>query len=103
EFQIRRGGAPTNRRNKKAKTVRFNILLATALFCSGCAGYRLGQVSDKTAGARSVQVNPFTTKLLEPRVSDAVTASLRKQLQRDGTYRLDTKKDGEIILSGTII
>jgi hypothetical protein len=83
--------------------VRFEVLLTIALFCNGCAGYRLGPVSGQAAGARSVQVNPFTTKLLEPRVSDAVTASLRKQLQRDGTYRLNTKKDGEIILSGTII
>jgi hypothetical protein len=78
-------------------------LAIAALFGSGCAGYRLGPVSGQVAGARSVQVNPFTSKVLEPRVGDAVTASLRKQFQQDGTYRLNTKQEGDIILSGSIV
>jgi hypothetical protein len=47
-----------------------------------------------------VQVDPF---VFEPRVGDAVTSSLRKQLQQEGTYRLDTRKEGDIIVSGTIV
>jgi hypothetical protein len=68
----------------------------------GCA-YRLGPVSGETAGAKSVQVNAFTSKVLEPRVGDAVTTSLRKQLQQEGTFRLNTKQAGDIIVSGTIL
>jgi hypothetical protein len=34
-----------------------------------------------------VQINPFANKTLEPRLGDEVTAQLRKQLQRDGTFR----------------
>src|SRR5262249_39589824 len=31
------------------------------------------------------------------------TSSLRKRLQQDGTYRLDTKNEGDIIVNGTIV
>ncbi len=50
-----------------------------------------------------MQVNPFTNQTLEPRLGDAVTAQLRKQLQRDGTYRLASHDDGDILVSGAII
>src|SRR5688572_25992365 len=69
----------------------------------GCAGYRVGPVSGQEAGARSVQVNPFSSKVFEPRVGDAVTASLRKQLQQEGTFRLNTKQEADIIVSGAIV
>jgi hypothetical protein len=69
---------------------------------SGCAGYRLGPVNGLAAGAKSVQVNPFNNQTLEARLGDAATAQLRKQLQRDGTYRLATHDDGDIVVSGVI-
>lgn len=50
-----------------------------------------------------MQINPFINKTLEPRLSDYVAISLRKNLQQDGTYRLDTHDDGDIILSGVIL
>ncbi len=40
---------------------------------------------------------------MEPRLTDAVTQQLRKQLQRDGTYRLASRDDGDIIVSGAIV
>jgi len=76
---------------------------AVALGGSGCAGYRVGPVNGMAAGSRSVQVNPFTNKTLEPRLTDAVTQQLRKQLQLDGTYRLASHNDGDIIVSGSIV
>ena len=87
----------------KAPVVRTILWLAGIGLITGCAGYRLGPVSGEAAGARSVQVNPFGSKVIEPRVGDAVTSSLRKQLQQEGTYRLDTRKEGDIIVSGTIV
>jgi len=73
-----------------------------ALGGNGCAGYRLGPVNGLAAGAKSVQIVPFSNQTLEPRLTDAVTAQLHKQVQRDGTYRLATHDDGDIVVSGTI-
>jgi hypothetical protein len=73
-----------------------------ALGASGCAGYKLGPVNGLTAREKSVQVNPFDNQTLEPRLGDAVTSQLRKELQRDGTYQLATRNDGDIIVAGTI-
>src|SRR6266446_7395191 len=73
------------------------------LALAGCAGYQLGPTNGLRAGARTIQINPFSNQASEPRLSEAVTASLRKNLQQDGTYRLGTRDDGDIILSGTIL
>ncbi len=69
---------------------------------AGCA-YRLGPTNGERAGARSVQVNPFQNKTIEPRLVEAVTFALRKQLQQDGTYHLNTAQAGDIIVTGTIV
>jgi len=74
-----------------------------ALAGGGCAGYQLGPVNALAAREKSVQVNPFTNKTLEPRLGDEVTGQLRKQLQRDGTYQLASHNDGDIVLSGSVV
>lgn len=73
------------------------------LLLSGCAGYRLGPTNGVRAGERSIQINPFLNKTIEPRLSEAVAISLRKNLQRDGTYRLNTHNEGDIIVTGAIV
>jgi len=75
--------------------------LAAALL-AGCAGYRLGPVNGQPAGSRSLQINPIANQTLEPRLAEALTAALRKHLQRDATYRLATHNDGDIIVTGVI-
>jgi Lipopolysaccharide-assembly len=32
-----------------------------------------------------------------------VTTEIRKEIQRDGTYRLDTANTGDVVLTGTIV
>jgi hypothetical protein len=79
--------------------------LASALLCfaiCGCAGYRLGPVNGQPAGEKSLQIAPFDNRTLEPRLGDAVTAQLRKELQRDGTYQLATHDNGDIIVTGSL-
>jgi hypothetical protein len=76
---------------------------ALALLLSGCAGYRLGPSNGQRAGARTIQIVPFTNRTLEPRLSDAVTAALRREIQREGTYKLATKMPGEMVVSGEIL
>ena len=73
-----------------------------AVAISGCAGYRLGPTSGQAAGEKTVQVTPFTNRTPEPRLGDAVTASLRKQLQRDGTHQLATREPGDIVVTGAL-
>ena len=82
---------------------RWLLIVLVALGGSGCAGYKLGPVNGQVAGAKSVQVNPFSNQTLEPRLGDEVTVQLRKQLQKDGTYQLASHNDGDIVVSGSVI
>jgi hypothetical protein len=54
------------------------------------------------AREKSVQIAPFANQTLEPRLTDAVTSQLRKQLQRDGTYELATRDNGDVLVTGVI-
>ena len=78
----------------------FFIALIPCLF--GCAGYHLGPTNGYAAGDKSIQIMPFVNQTLEPRLTDAVTAQLRKQVQHDGTFRLATHDDGDIVVTGII-
>ncbi len=73
-----------------------------ALCVTGCAGYHLGPTNGLAAGEKSVQINPFINQTLQPRLTDAVTSQMRKELQRDGTYQLASNGDADIVLSGTL-
>ena len=83
----------------------FRWVLLVGVCCSlvGCAGYSLGPVNGQAAGATSVQIRRFINETLEPRLTDAVTSQLRKQIQRDATFRLATHDDGDVVVSGSII
>ncbi len=83
--------------------VRWLAVALVAFVTSGCASYKLGPVNGLTAREKSVQVNPFINNTVEPRLTDAVTQQLRKQLQLDGTYQLASHDDGNIVVSGVII
>jgi hypothetical protein len=76
-------------------------LLVLAL--SGCAGYQLGPTNGVAARDKSVQVMPFANHTMEPRLGEAVTAQLRKELQHDGTYQLASHDDGDIVVSGVVV
>jgi hypothetical protein len=79
------------------------LAAAVALALAGCAGYRLGPTNGLRASERTIQVNPFANQTMEPRLSEAVTHSLRKHLSQDGTYRLDTRDQGDIVVTGAIV
>lgn len=78
------------------RTILAGIFL---LALCGCAGYRLGASNGEVAGARSVQIVPAINRTLEPRLGDAVTAALRKEIQRDGTFRLVTSGGADIVVT----
>ncbi len=81
---------------------RFVCTGFVALTLTGCAGYHLGPSNGQLAGAHSIQINPFANKTLEPRLNDYVMNSLRKTLQQDGTYQLNTHDEGDVIVTGVI-
>jgi len=94
----------TGNQRTSALSIRARLAgLFLAILCfSGCAGYKLGPTNGVTAGDKSVQITPFANKTLEPRLGDAVTTQMRKELQRDGTFKLASHDDGDIIVSGVI-
>jgi len=87
--------------HKRLRAQLVASLLAVSVL-GGCA-YSLGPTNGQIAGGKSIQINPLANQALEPRLSEAVTTSIRKNVQRDGTFRLDTKNDGDIVLNGTIL
>ena len=54
-------------------------------------------------GSKTIQVQPFANRTAEPRLTDALAAALRKQIQRDTACRLVTKGDADIVVTGEII
>ena len=79
------------------------LIVGLALAMNGCAGYKLGPTNGQVAGGRTVQVNPFLNQTMEPQLGDEVTNQVRKQIQRNGTFKLDTSDDGDIIVTGVLI
>ena len=75
--------------------------LAVVVCLAGC-GYRLGPTNSVIAGDKSVQITPFSNQTLEPRLGDAVTTALRRQLQTDGTYHVATHGHPDIVVSGVL-
>ena len=81
---------------------RVFLAAAVAILLTGCAGYKVGPSNGMEAGSRSIEFAPPVNKTLEPRVSEALAQALRKQVQRDGTYRLETRGSGDVIVTSTL-
>lgn len=72
------------------------------LLLAGCAGYTLGPTNGLAAGDKKIQITPFLNRTFEPRLGDAVTTALRKQIQTDGTYHLATQGDADVVVTGVL-
>ena len=79
-----------------------SLMLCLTALLAGCAGYQLGPTGGQSAGGRSVEFVPFVNRTTEARLSDAVTTAMRKELQRDGTLRLATRGDADLVVTGTL-
>lgn len=84
------------------KRFGLSLLALMAFTLAGCAGYQLGPTNGTRAGERSIEVKFFANKTGEPRLVETVNNALRKRLQQDGTYKLNTHGDGDIIVTGTL-
>jgi hypothetical protein len=81
---------------------RLLYLCGVAFLLTGCLGYQVGPSNGMEAGSRSIEIAPPINSTLEPRVSEEVSHALRKQVQRDGTYKLNTKGEGDVIVKTTV-
>lgn len=79
------------------------LALMVLTLAGGCAGYRLGPTNGLRAGDKSIQINPVVNTTLEPRLGEEVSHAIRKKIQRDGTYRLDTAGGGDVIVNIELI
>src|SRR3954471_15307902 len=78
------------------------LAVAAASLLTGCAGYKLGPTNGLEASSRTIQINPPVNQTLEPRLSVELNQQLRRLIQRDGTYKLETRGDGDVIVTTTI-
>lgn len=78
-------------------------LIITVLIFTGCQGYKLGPTNGLVQGERSISVRNFENRSAEPGIVDELMTSLRREIQIDGTFKLNTKGRGNLILSGTIL
>jgi hypothetical protein len=79
------------------------LLLLLTVFLTGCMGYKLGPTNGLPAGSRTIEVKSFINKTREPRISEYLASSLRKQFQQDGSFQLETSGRGDILVTGVIL
>jgi hypothetical protein len=77
-------------------------LAAVLATLTGCAGYRVGSTAAFPAGQHSIQIGLIQNQTLEPRLIESLNNALRKRFQQDGTYRLDTRGESDVVLTGVI-
>lgn len=77
-------------------------LAASVFACAGCAGYKLGTTTSFPAGQHSIQIGLIKNQTNEPRLIEALNNALRKRFQQDGSYKLDTRGESDVILTGVI-
>jgi hypothetical protein len=81
---------------------RVAIILA-GLGCAlaaGCMGYRVGPVLK--ADYRSVAVPMFKNKTYKPQLEAQITNGIIKRLQADGTLRVDSEANADVVVTGEI-
>ena len=69
---------------------------------TGCVGYQAGPTNGVIAGARTVRVSFFRNETLEPRLVVAVNRALKRNLQQDGTFELETHGNADLLVTGEL-
>ncbi len=75
--------------------------LVLSLLTAGCAGYHVGPVTQHNF--KSVAVPMFRNRTLHPQLEAQITNAIIKGLHEDGSLRIVSEPDAEVVLDGTII
>jgi hypothetical protein len=80
--------------------------IAAALAClslSGCLGYHIGPAKPYyLRDVHTIAIPTFVNKTLLPRVEVLVTDTVIKQFQQDGTFKIASNENADVILKGEI-
>ena len=86
--------------NRVNTTKWLSLTLISVL--TGCVGYTAGPTNGAIAGARTVGVSFFKNETLEPRLAVAVNRALKRNLQQDGTFELETSGNADLLVTGEL-
>jgi len=78
------------------------LLGCLAALLAGCA-YQLGPTNQQVSGAQSITIEAFPNDTLQPGLTDIVNSAVRRQVQRDGTFHLETRGTADVVVTGRII
>jgi hypothetical protein len=80
------------------------FLAAAACFClTACFGYHIGPVKPYyLQDVHTIAVPTFENSTLIPRIEVLVTDSVIKQFQQDGTFKIASNENADVILKGEI-
>jgi len=79
------------------------LVLLVTLACSGCAGYRVGNISGRNVqGVRSVYVPVVKNSSLQPDLQVTVTNAIIRRFNDDGTLEVDQDPNADSELDLTI-
>ena len=78
------------------------LSLSLVSVLTGCVGYQPGPTNGALAGARTVMVSLFKNETLEPRLVVAVNRALKRNLQQDGTFELETNGNADLLVTGEL-
>ncbi|MDD5482147.1 MAG: LptE family protein [Kiritimatiellae bacterium] len=81
---------------KNIKPLGALLVLLSALFLDGCAGYRLG--STLPPDIKTVYVPLFANRSREPLIENDATAALIAELQKDGTLKVVNLENADVVL-----
>ena len=75
--------------------------LVIPLLAVGCAGYHIGPVTQHNF--KTIAVPMFHNRTLRPQLEAEITGAIIKGLQQDGSLRVDSESEADVVLDGTII
>lgn len=79
------------------------LAAAMVSLVSGCAGYQIGPVQPRfMEGIRTLAVPTFKNDTLHTRTEVLIASTVIKQIQQDGTFRIEAPDRADAILEGTI-
>ena len=80
------------------------FLAAAACFClTACFGYHIGPVKPYyLQDVHTIAVPTFENSTLIPRIEVLVTDTVIKQFQQDGTFKIASNENADVILKGEI-